>query len=279
MAEAAFRPNTVYLLRQGTQTVLCEAAQDPACLDLGTLEERPAEGLRLNEIGTVELETHRPIFCDLFADNRATGSFILIDPISNHTVGAGMIVAADGGNAGKTIVGLKGRGVTVWFTGLSGAGKSTLCQAVAKRLNMMGVRHELLDGDTIRQHLCKDLGFSKFDREENIRRVGFVADLLTRNGVVVLAAAISPYRSIREEVRQRIRDFVEVYVNAPPDFCEQRDSKGLYRREREGLLPQFTGVDDPYEAPEDPEVECRTDRETLEESVEKVVRAIESKIF
>jgi adenylyl-sulfate kinase len=195
------------------------------------------------------------------------------------TVGAGTIVAAEAGEGHKNIVGTLGRGVTVWFTGLSGAGKSTISQAVAKRLSAMGMRHELLDGDTVRQHLCKDLGFSKLDRDENIRRIGFVADLLTRHGVVVLAAAISPYRAIRDEVRARVCDFVEVYVNTPLSICEQRDPKGLYRKARAGLLPQFTGIDDPYEAPEHPEVECRTDRETLEVSVEKVVRAIEAKFF
>jgi adenylyl-sulfate kinase len=199
--------------------------------------------------------------------------------ISNLTVGAGTIVAAEPGEGHKNIVGTLGRGLTVWFTGLSGAGKSTISQAVATRLYAMGMRYELLDGDTVRQHLCKDLGFSKPDRDENIRRIGFVADLLTRNGVVVLAAAISPYRSIREEVRARVCDFIEVYVNTPLNICEERDPKGLYRKARAGLLPQFTGIDDPYEAPEHPEVECRTDRETLEESAEKVVRAIEAKVF
>jgi len=199
--------------------------------------------------------------------------------ISNLTVGAGTIVVTEAAEGHKNIARTLGRGLTVWFTGLSGAGKSTISQAVAKRLNAMGMRHELLDGDTVRQQLCKDLGFSKLDRDENIRRIGFVADLLTRNGVVVLAAAISPYRSIREEVRARVRDFIEVYVSAPLNVCEERDPKGLYRKARAGLLPQFTGIDDPYEAPEHPEVECLTDRETLEESVEKVVRAIDAKIF
>ena len=279
MAETPFRPNTVYLMRQTTQTVCAEATECPFRLNIVTLEEQPAEALRLNEIGTVELETHRPVICDLYSQNRTTGSFILIDPLSNLTIGAGMIVAAGRGGDRKRIAGVTRRGLTVWFTGLSSAGKSTLCEGVANRLKAMGARYEVLDGDSIRRHLCKDLGFSKSDRDENIRRIGFVADLLTRNGVVVLAAAISPYRSVREEVRERIGDFVEVYVNAPLSVCEQRDVKGLYRAARAGKLPAFTGIDDPYEPPERPDVECRTDRETLEESVDKVVRAIEARIF
>jgi adenylyl-sulfate kinase len=168
--------------------------------------------------------------------------------------------------------------MTVWLTGLSSAGKSTLGQALYDRLWAMGIRVELLDGDTVRRNLCKGLGFSKEDRDENIRRIGFVAELLTRNGVVVLVSAISPYRSIREEVRRTIADFVEVYVNAPLSVCEQRDVKGLYRKARSGQLPGFTGIDDPYEAPENPEVECRTDLETPQESAERVLRYLESRL-
>jgi adenylylsulfate kinase len=142
----------------------------------------------------------------------------------------------------------------------------------------MGHKVEFLDGDTVRQNLCKGLGFSKEDRDENIRRIGFVAELLTRNGVVVLVSAISPYRSVREEVRRRIGDFVEVYVNAPLAVCEQRDVKGLYKKARSGQLPGFTGVDDPYEPPENPEVECRTDLETPQESAERVLRYLEARL-
>ena len=167
------------------------------------------------------------------------------------------------------------RGLTVWFTGLSGSGKTTLCRAVYERLAARGCRLELLDGDTVRKHLSKGLGFSREDRDENIRRIGFVAGLLTRNGVIALAAAISPYRAVRDEVRASIGDFVEVYVNAPLEVCEGRDPKGLYRKARAGQLPAFTGIDDPYEPPLQPEVECRTDRETLEECIAKVLGAID----
>lgn len=279
MAETPFRPGNVYLLRQTTQTVCAEASRSPSRLDVVTLEEALAEELRLNEIGTVHIETHRPIICDPYSRNRTTGSFILIDPITNLTVGAGMIIAAEEGEGRKPVAGVTRRGLTVWFTGLSSAGKSTLCEGVATRLKAMGVRCETLDGDSIRKHLCKDLGYSKEDRDENIRRIGFVADLLTRNAVVALVAAISPYRAVREEVRQLVGDFVEVYVNAPLGICEQRDVKGLYKAARAGTLPSFTGIDAPYEPPEHPEVECHTDRETLEESVEKVLRVIETRIF
>ncbi len=162
-------------------------------------------------------------------------------------------------------------GVTVWFTGLSGAGKTTISRAVGNRLKSYGQKLEILDGDVVRLNLCKGLGFSKEDRDENIRRVGFVADLLTRNQVTVLVSAISPYRKIRQEVRERIGNFVEVYVNAPLQVCEQRDVKGLYKKARAGEIKNFTGIDDPYEPPFNPDVECRTDLETVEESVSKVL--------
>ena len=162
-------------------------------------------------------------------------------------------------------------GVTVWFTGLSGAGKTTISSAVEKELRTYGHKVEILDGDVVRQNLTKGLGFSKEDRDENILRVGFVAGLLTRNQVTVLVSAISPYEEIRQEVRERIGNFVEVYVNAPLAVCEQRDVKGLYKKARSGEIKNFTGIDDPYEAPLNPDVECRTDLESLEESVSKVL--------
>lgn len=161
-------------------------------------------------------------------------------------------------------------GVTLWFTGLSGAGKTTISQAVEKKLRSLGYKVETLDGDVVRQNLTKGLGFSREDRDENIRRIGFVANLLTRNQVIVLVSAISPYKEIRTEVRDRIGSFIEVYVNAPLEVCEQRDVKGLYKKARSGEIKNFTGIDDPYEPPINPDVECRTDKETLEESVAKV---------
>lgn len=167
------------------------------------------------------------------------------------------------------------RGVTVWFTGLSGSGKSTIAQALTQKLRESNCKLELLDGDIVRTNLTKGLGFSQEDRNTNIRRIGFVSHLLTRNGVIVLVSAISPYREIRDEVREKIGDFFEVYVSAPLEVCESRDVKGLYKRARAGEIKQFTGIDDPYEAPLNPEVTCETDKETLEESVNKVLGKLE----
>ncbi|MGV2826851.1 adenylyl-sulfate kinase [Myxosarcina sp. GI1(2024)] len=165
---------------------------------------------------------------------------------------------------------MKQRGVAVWFTGFSGAGKTTIATALTEKLKSQGYQIEVLDGDEIRENLTKGLGFSKEDRDTNIRRIGFVAKLLARNGVIVLVPAISPYKAIRDEMRQQIGDFVEVFVNAPLDVCEKRDVKGLYKKVRAGQIKQFTGVDDPYEPPTNPEVECRTDLEDLSESVGKI---------
>jgi adenylylsulfate kinase len=165
-------------------------------------------------------------------------------------------------------------GLTVWFTGLSGSGKTTLCNAVSDALTREGFRIEILDGDEIRKRLSKDLGYSKEDRDENIRRIGFVAELLARNGRIVLVAAISPYRAIRDEARAKIGRFVEVHVHAPLEVCEQRDPKGLYKRARRGELIGFTGIDDPYEAPLAPEVRCETDRESVEDCAAKVIAAM-----
>ncbi|MBD2364694.1 adenylyl-sulfate kinase [Anabaena minutissima FACHB-250] len=171
---------------------------------------------------------------------------------------------------------MKDIGATIWFTGLSGAGKTTISTEVAQRLRSRGLKVEVLDGDIVRQNLTRDLGFSRADRDENIRRIGFVAQLLTRNGVIVLVSAISPYQDVRQEVRQKIgSNFIEVYVNAPLSTCEERDVKGLYKRARQGEIKFFTGIDDPYEPPLKPEVECFTDQESLEQSVAKVIGQFE----
>ena len=171
---------------------------------------------------------------------------------------------------------MKQQGVAVWFTGFSGAGKSTIADALTKKLKSAGYQLEVLDGDEIRENLTKDLGFSKEDRDTNIRRIGFVAKLLARNGVIVLVPVISPYRAIREEMRANIDNFVEVFVNAPISVCEERDVKGLYKKVRAGQIKQFTGIDDPYEPPVNPEVECRTDLEELSESVDKIFNTLKS---
>ena len=158
-------------------------------------------------------------------------------------------------------------GCTIWLTGLSGAGKSTLAQLIEQRLKERGTKVEVLDGDVVRTHLSKGLGFSREDRDTNIKRIAFVCSLLTRNGVICISAAISPYREAREWARKEIGNFVEVYVKCPIEVCRQRDVKNLYKLVDEGKLKNFTGVDDPYEEPEHPELVVETDKETVEESV------------
>jgi len=162
-------------------------------------------------------------------------------------------------------------GFTLWFTGLSGAGKSTLAAAVSAELRGRGIPVEVLDGDEVRQNLSRGLGFSREDRDINIRRIGYVAKLLTRNGVAVITAAISPYRAIRDQVRESIGAFLEVYVKASLDECIRRDTKGLYARALAGELPQFTGVSDPYEEPLSPELVIDTEREEVAESATRVI--------
>jgi len=170
------------------------------------------------------------------------------------------------------------KGFTLWFTGLSGAGKSTISERIFERLTSAGAKVELLDGDIVRTHLSKGLGFSKEDRDTNIRRIGFVCELLNRNGVIAIVAAISPYREVREEVRSRLPHFVEIYVTCPIEVLAERDVKGLYKKALAGEIASFTGVSDPYEPPANPEVTIDSSRESLDDSVEKVwtkLRALE----
>ncbi len=167
------------------------------------------------------------------------------------------------------------KGFTLWFTGMSGAGKSTVSRLLELRLRQLGARVEVLDGDVVRTHLSKGLGFGKEDRDENVRRIGFVCELLARNGVIAVAAAISPYREVRDEVRARILNFVEVFVDCPVEVLAERDVKGLYRRALAGEIAQFTGINDPYEPPLSPEVRVNSSRETPEESVEKIWATLE----
>jgi adenylyl-sulfate kinase len=168
------------------------------------------------------------------------------------------------------------QGFAIWFTGLSGAGKSTVSSLVEAYLRERGLKVEVLDGDVVRTHLSKGLGFSKEDRDTNIRRIGWVCEVLSRNGVVAMAAAISPYRAIRDEIRSKIPNFVEVYMEAPLDVLAERDVKGLYKKAMAGEIKNFTGVDDPYEPPLNPEVTCYSDgRETPEQSAAKVIARLE----
>lgn len=162
----------------------------------------------------------------------------------------------------------------VWFTGLSGAGKTTLCRALAEELTRLGYRNRIVDGDEMRRTLCADLGYSEADRTENIRRIASVAQLLAQDGTIALVAAIAPLKAMREAARQAAPLFCEVFVDAPLSTCEARDVKGLYKRARAGEIENFTGIDAPYEAPTAPEVLCRTDVETVEESTAKVLRKV-----
>jgi adenylyl-sulfate kinase len=168
------------------------------------------------------------------------------------------------------------KGCTVWFTGLSGAGKSTVSTLLHQRLSAAGAKVELLDGDVVRTHLSKGLGFSREGRDENIRRIGFVCELLSRNGVIVIAAVISPYREARDTVRARIPNFVEIFMECPVDVLVERDVKGLYKRALAGEIENFTGVSDPYEAPASPELTIHSSQETPQQSVDRVWRTLKS---
>jgi bifunctional enzyme CysN/CysC len=277
MSETPLQICRPYLLKQTTRQVCAEVVGLRGRVRLDTLELESGGELGLNDIGVVEVEVHRPLVVDTYAECRGTGSFVLIDLMTNRTLGAGMVMETQAEvEVRPAVLPSSPRGVTIWLTGLCCSGKTTLAAAVYERLRAAGARAELLDGDVIRQYLSKGLGFDRADRDENIRRIGFVADLLTRNGVIAVVAAISPYRAARDAVRRDIGRFVEVYVNAPLETCEQRDTKGLYRLARSGALRGFTGVDDPYEPPLRPEVECRTDRESVAESVEKILDAVRS---
>ncbi len=167
------------------------------------------------------------------------------------------------------------KGVTVWFTGLPCSGKTTVADRAAEKLRTHGYRVERLDGDNVRKTLTSDLGFSKEDRDTNIRRVTFVAKLLTRNGVIVLSAFVSPYRAIRDESRKEICNFIEAYVKCPLEICIERDLKGMYKKALAGEIKDFTGIDDPYEEPVNPELVLETDKESIEESTDKVIAKLE----
>ena len=170
------------------------------------------------------------------------------------------------------------QGFCLWFTGLSGSGKTTITTVLVKELRRRGSKLEVLDGDIVRENLSKGLGFSKEDRDTNIRRIAFVADLLSRNGVPVITAAISPYREIRDEARKKMGErFIEVYTKAPLEVCEERDVKGLYAKARSGEIKEFTGISDPYEPPENPELEIETDKQSPEESAQQILEYLEGR--
>jgi len=174
---------------------------------------------------------------------------------------------------------MKHKGFVLWLTGLSGSGKSTLANKIYKELKMNGTKIEKLDGDVVRENLTKDLGFSPEDRNENIRRIGFVSNLLSKNGVIVLASFISPYTLQREGLREGVENYIEVFVNAPLEVCEKRDVKGLYKKARAGKISFFTGITDPYETPDNPDVEVRTDKLSENECVDQIIKYLKEKEF
>ena len=281
MSHTPLRDDTRYLIKHTTRVLCGRISRLNHKIDVNTLEKAEADILQFNEIGEVQIDLQSPIFCDPYETDRGTGSFIVIDPHTNDTVAAGMILGASPVQAGDSVEDIASRvaeqrGVTVWFTGLSGAGKTTICRSVATELLANGLQIEVIDGDVIRNHLCKDLGFSKQDRDENIRRIAFVAQLLTRNGTVTLVSAISPYRAGRELARRTIGNFLEVYVSTPLAVCEVRDPKDLYQKARAGKIHGFTGIDDPYEPPLNPEIVCDTANESTRESSLKVVSSVMS---
>jgi len=286
--EEPLLPGRPYLMKLGTRTVAAQVAEPKHKVNVNTLEELAAKRLELNEIGVCNLLLDAPVAFDPYAENHDLGGFILIDRISNRTVAAGLLhfalrrsqnihwQALDIDKAARAAAkGQKAR--VVWLTGLSGAGKSTIANLVEKRLAVEGRHTYLLDGDNVRHGLNKDLGFTEADRVENIRRVAEVAKLMVDAGLIVLVSFISPFRAERQMARDLTgeREFVEVFIDTPLSEAERRDVKGLYKKARAGELKNFTGVDSPYEPPEDPEIRIDTTRLSAEEAAERIVDWLE----
>ncbi|MCA0176922.1 MAG: sulfate adenylyltransferase subunit CysN [Proteobacteria bacterium] len=284
MHDEPLLPGRPYLLKIGTQTVSATVTEPKYKVNVNTMEHLAAKQLELNEIGVVNLALDRPIAFDAYKTNRDTGGFILINRLTNNTVGAGMLHFAlrrshnihmqhvDVDKAARGIT--KGQKPAVlWFTGLSGAGKSTIANLVEKKLHAAGRHTYLLDGDNIRHGLNKDLGFTEADRVENIRRVAEVSKLMVDAGLVVLTAFISPFRAERGMARTMLEEgeFIEVHVDTPLAVAEDRDVKGLYKKARRGEIANFTGISSPYEAPENPELRVDTTQCTAEQAADKVI--------
>jgi len=286
--DEALLPGRPYLLKLGTRTVSAQLHEPKHKVNVNTLEKLAAKRLELNEIGVCNLSLSAPIAFDAYADNKDLGGFILIDRLSNRTVGAGMLhfalrrsqnihwqaldVHKESRAASK---GQKAR--VVWFTGLSGAGKSTIANLVEKRLHAEGRHTYLLDGDNVRHGLNKDLGFTEADRVENIRRVAEVSKLMVDAGLIVLVSFISPFRAERRMARELMGEgeFVEVFIDTPLVEAEKRDVKGLYAKARAGQLKNFTGIDSPYEAPEHAEIRIDTTALTAEEAANQIFAWLE----
>ena len=287
MHDEPLLPGRPYLLKIGTKTVTATITDIKYQVNVNTLEHMAAKTLELNAIGVCNLSLDRPIAFDAYQDNRDTGGFILIDRLSNNTVGAGLLHFAlrrahnihlqhmDVDKAARASIKHQ-RGCVLWFTGLSGAGKSAIANLVEQKLHAQGHHTYLLDGDNVRHGLNKDLGFTDADRVENIRRVAEVARLMVDAGLIVLTAFISPFRAERGMARSLVEEgeFVEVFVDTPLEVAEQRDVKGLYKKARRGELKNFTGIDSPYEAPEEPEIRLDTTRLSLEAAADAAIATL-----
>ena len=286
--EEPLLPGRPYLMKLGARMVAAQIAEPKYKVNINTLEHLAARRLELNEIGVCNLLLDAPIAFDPYVENHDLGGFILIDRITSRTVGAGLLnfalrrsqnihwQAMDVDKAARAAAkGQKAR--VVWLTGLSGAGKSTIANILEKRLTVEGRHTYLLDGDNVRHGLNKDLGFTEADRVENIRRVAEVAKLMVDAGLIVLVSFISPFRAERQMARELMGDgeFVEVFIDTPIAEAERRDVKGLYAKARAGELKNFTGVDSPYEAPQDPEIRIDTTLSSAEESAEQILNWLE----
>jgi bifunctional enzyme CysN/CysC len=287
MAEHEMLPGRPYLLRVGTQTVNASISRPKFRVDVNTLEHAAATTLALNQIGVCNLSLDKAVAFDPYTENRDMGGFVLVDRLTNATVGAGMLhfalrrsqnihwQALEVNKSAHSA--LKGhRPCVVWFTGLSGAGKSSIANLVEKRLHALGVHTTTLDGDNVRHGLNRDLGFTEADRVENIRRVAEVSRLMVNAGLVVLVSFISPFRAERRMARELVEagEFCEVFVDTPLAVAEERDVKGLYGKARRGELTNFTGIDSPYEPPEQPEIRIDTTAMTPDEAAESVVNRL-----
>jgi bifunctional enzyme CysN/CysC len=287
MSDEPLVPGRSYLSRIGTKSTPLTVTAIKYKIDVNTRKHLAGTTLELNDIAVCNLSTGFPVAFDPYDQNRRTGAFIIIDRFTNHTVGAGMITFGlrRGTNIhwqplliGKTQRAAlnKQKPAIVWFTGLSGAGKSTIASLVEQRLHARGHHTMVLDGDNVRHGLNRDLGFTEADRVENIRRVGEVAKLMVESGLVVLCSFISPYRAERDIVRSLVEngEFIEVFVDTPIADCIQRDPKGLYAKAQAGQLKNFTGIDAPYEPPENPEIHLHTSGQTPEQLTELVLQAL-----